>query len=381
MMLNSIILLAISNVETNAFGISSTIVSSVQRYETKLQMATWSDSKATKDYQEFLESGKQEPDIKPDVPSVIICPPNNMNMLAEALLSMGEGEDLVLGPDEPLPDEMEGNSEYPVYVTLPPYEIESFIQNLSENQKEHNEDFVFFAGGLDYGNIEDNLKAYGYCRDKMTQVLITGMSCRMTDLGTLQIQDASTRIGTDAVGEEKWAGECSACGKWNGAIAQRLGRADVRCNIDFYRDWRRKMWERSMMDAAFHVVGAVRDEPTSLSQVATYYDDEVSDMLWEISQELRGWKAMTLMFGFEERLFGSAESSGPELKSQLVDEMYPFIWGNKVFTESPMFLEYLWYAKETKGLLQNIDLPPKKEETDVASSIMRKGNLRADGAL
>ena len=141
------------------------------------------------------------------------------------------------------------------------------------------------------------------------------------------------------------------------------------------------MWERSMLDAACHVVGAVRDEPTTIAQVATYYEEEVSDMLWEISQSLRGWKAMTLMFGFEERLFASAESSGVDLKCQLPESMYEFIWGNKVFTESAMFLEYLHYAKEKKGLLADVDLPVIKDESESKSSIMRKGNLRADGAL
>ena len=78
--------------------------------------------------------------------------------------------------------------EYPIYITLPPHEISSFIQNLSDNFKERNQDFVFFAGGPSYGNIEDDLKGFGYCRDSMTQVLITGL--KITPMKTVQdIQD------------------------------------------------------------------------------------------------------------------------------------------------------------------------------------------------
>jgi hypothetical protein len=379
-MILSIFLLGSAILKANAFGISIP-ASSRQFYDTRLGMATWSDSKAVKDYQNFLESGLQELEVKPDVPSVIIRPFDGMNMLAEALVSMGTGQDLVLGPDEPLPDEMGGNSEYPIYVALGPYHIEPFIQELSESHKFRNDDFIFFSGGLEYGNIEDVLRDYGYCRDTMTQVLITGMSMQMTGLGTLQILDVKTRLGTDAMGEEKWAGECTACGKWNGSVSNRFGRADVTCNIDFYRDWRRKMWERSMLDAACHLVGAIRDEPTTVAQVATYFESEVSDMLWEFSSALRGWKAVTLMYGFEERLYGAAETTGAELPCVLNDWMYPFIWGNKVFIESPMFLEYLWYAKESKGLLKDVDLPPKKEASTAENSIMRKGNMRADGVI
>ena len=140
------------------------------------------------------------------------------------------------------------------------------------------------------------------------------------------------------------------------------------------------MWERNILDAAINLVGAVREERTTQSDVANYYEEEVSDMVWEISQSLRGWKAMTLMFGFEERLFGVAENTGSEKPCYLDDSMFPYIWGNRVFTDTPMFLDYLWYAKEQRGLLQTVELPPKKEG-NAGSSIMRQGNLRADGKI
>lgn len=351
-----------------------------------LNMATWSDSKAVKEYQDFLSSGAQEITLKDDCPSVIVVSPNEadlefeqLNPLAQALMFMGNGDDVILSPYQALPEVLgEGeyaSSEYPIYITLPPQEIEPFLDNLDSAYDERQFDFCFFAGGLQYGNIEEILQGRGYCRDTITQILISGM-----ELGPEGIKDASVKLGTDSVGEDKWAGECAACGKWNGAIAKRLGRNEVRCSTDFYRDWRRKMWERNCLDAVMNLVGSVRQEPTTLADVANYYEEEVSNILWEITGTLRGWKAITLMFGFEERMFGFAERQSSQ-QCSIVDEWYPYIWGNSVFTESQSYLEYLQYAKSEMGLLQSVDLPPMKEGAELALSKMRKGNLRADGVV
>ena len=274
-----------------AFGFSISTQSPAPQSSsvTKLQMATWSDSKAVMQYQDFLSTGKQEIEHKPDGPSVIICPADGLNEISYALMEMGMGDDVVITKDDELPYELGGNQEYPIYITLPPTELREFLSNLRPDQEAREDDFVFFSGGPYYGNIEDLLKDYGYCRDYMTQVLVTGLEVSGP---ANQIKDLSSKIGTDAMGEDKWAGECAACGKWNGAIAERMERSDIRCNVDFYRDWRRRMWERNILDAVYNLVGAVREEPTSLADVGNYYQDEVSDMVWQVSSNLRGWKAM-----------------------------------------------------------------------------------------
>lgn len=133
-----------------------------------------------------------------------------------------------------------------------------------------------------------------------------------------------------------------------------------------------------MYDAVFNLLGVVRSEPTTMAEVALYYSEEVSDMVWEISGLLRGWKALTLTYGFEERLFGIAESTGKDQPCTLIDEAYPWIWGNPVYQEGKTFMEYLRFAQEDKGLLPSITLPPPKEER---VTIMRQGNLRADGVI
>lgn len=127
------------------------------RHESKL-MATWSDSRAVKEYQDFLNSGKQEIDKSEDCPSVIIRPRDGSSELADALVTMGVGQDLVLTPDQDLPDFEEA---YPVYIALPPWDIEPFLSNLNDSYSSKAEDFIFFSGGLQFGNIEDVLKEKG----------------------------------------------------------------------------------------------------------------------------------------------------------------------------------------------------------------------------
>jgi len=326
------------------------------------------------DYQNFLASGKQEIERKDDGPSIIVS--EGPNEMADCLLAMGKGDDVVLTRHDSLPSELAGRTEYPIYICLPPSELEDFLRNLSDNFKQRNEDFVFFSGGTYFGNIEDLLKGFGYCRDTMTQVLATGIEFLPQ---ASKVKDLSVKLGADAMGEQKWAGECAACGKWNGAIGKRMENSEVRCSVDFYRDWRRKMWERNAYDAIFPLIGCVREESTTIFEVAEYYEEETSDMLWEVSGSLRGWKAITLLFGFEERVFGIAENRGSGKECKIDETMFPYIYGNRVFSDSPMVNEYLWYAKDNFGIFKDAELPPKKAGS--GKSIMRKGNLRADGVV
>jgi hypothetical protein len=206
-----------------------------------LKMATWSDSRAVQEYQAFLASGRQDIEKRPDLPSVIIRLNNNdsgmdsYNDMANAIFKMGLGDDVVLVPGQDPPTSIGGFTEYPIYITLPPQELLNFLKNLSPSLEARREDFVFLSGGLQYGNIENVLKDTGFCRDAMTQFLVTGFKTKPL------IQDISVNLGTSANGEEKLAGECVVCGKWSGSIEERLERHNIICKNVFYREWRRLM--------------------------------------------------------------------------------------------------------------------------------------------
>ena len=280
-------------------------------------------------------------------------------------------------PGTPLPLTIDDRDSYPIYIALPPQELNDFLKTLPEDWKPRIEDFVFLSGGPLCGVIEPILKKYGYARDTMTQLLCGGFTTPDTNIGNIgKPRDLSCNIGTDAQGETKWAGETATCGKWAGAVQERFETNDIRCKTGFYREWRRLMWERASLDAVFNIIGVVREEPTTIKDVAVYYEQEASDMLWQITSNLRGWLAVTLTYGFEERLFGFAEARFGGVQCEISEEMFPFVFcapldkGNKL-------VEYLNYAKDRRGLIQNIELP----ECDYSPSSMIQGNLRADGAV
>lgn len=343
--------------------------------KTSLQ-ATWSNGQAIREYQDFLASGKQEIEKQNDCPSVIVQssnPNSSTTPMVEALISLGQGNDVVITPSSPLPQLVDNKESFPIYIVVPPNELEDFIKNLPDDWKLKREDFIFLSGGNICGVIEPILKTYNFARDSMTQFLVGGF----TTPGPIgKPRDLSCTIGLDSNGEDKIAGECAVCGKWAGSVQERLESHNIRCKTGFYREWRRMMWERAAFDAVFNLIGSVRAEPTTLKDVAMYYEAEVSDMLWEVTGKLRGMLAVTLLYGFEERLFGFAERRFAEQQCQITEEMFPYQFCAPL-DQSKMIVEYLNYAKDERGLIQGVKIPT----CSTKPSLMRQGNLRADGVI
>jgi len=113
-----------------------------------------------------------------------------------------------------------------------------------------------------------------------------------------------------------------------------------------------------------------------LQDVALYYEQEASDMLWQVTGNLRGWLAVTLSYGFEERLFGFAEQRLGNQLCEINEEMFPFVFCPPI-DKGEMIIEYLNYAQGELGLINNVHLP----KCETKPSLMRQGNLRADGAI
>lgn len=141
--------------------------------------STWSNGQAVQGYQDFLSSGKQEIELTLDTGSVFVYgnptydPYNN---IINALLSMGrtgQHEDLVLPSSifspqqqggesiQELPETLNGQYEYPIYICIPPTQLGYFLDNLSPSYMNRIDDFVFFSGGFEFGNVEDVLKERG----------------------------------------------------------------------------------------------------------------------------------------------------------------------------------------------------------------------------
>lgn len=208
-----------------------------------LRMATWSNGQAIREYQDFLASGRQEVMKESDGPSLIVKssrdnPP--YDALAYAIRTLGRGDDVIISSTDELPRSVGGRDIFPIILVIPPYELNDFIKSLPESWKLRSDDFVFLSGGNLCGVIEPILKSFGYARDTTTQFLVSGFSLPPI-LGIGKPLDLTCELGLDANGEVKLSGTCASCGKWSGAIQERLERNSITCRSVFYREWRRMM--------------------------------------------------------------------------------------------------------------------------------------------
>jgi hypothetical protein len=179
----------------------------------------------------------------------------------------------------PLPMASGGKTTYtsfPIYVCVPEWEVEGLIQACP---KERRADLVFMQTAC----IEGLLKRCEFVGGGVGLVMdASGKGERQTEAGGLRqrsrpllftrplIQPLHTPTPTDGLcskhqtqcvpyfgvsgigrategrvqydvsksdGEPKYAGQTAVCGKWRGAVAERLGRQDLSCLVLDYTYW------------------------------------------------------------------------------------------------------------------------------------------------
>eukprot|EP00592_Proboscia_alata_P002630 CAMPEP_0194365714 /NCGR_PEP_ID=MMETSP0174-20130528/13758_1 /TAXON_ID=216777 /ORGANISM="Proboscia alata, Strain PI-D3" /LENGTH=406 /DNA_ID=CAMNT_0039140541 /DNA_START=90 /DNA_END=1310 /DNA_ORIENTATION=- len=398
--------LLVSHITVAAFKSPSTFAT--KRASTSLQN-TWSNGQAIKEYHDYLESGKGM-ELMEDGASVILTDGTNP-VLVNALtnIAMNSKDDVIVTisnvdtmdskgtmameapPESMLIMNEDTKSEsmrdsYPIYMAVAPHNLKHVLRTLPQEWIDRSSDFVFISGPKEIGCIEPILRECSYNRDSTSQILLSGI--RLDPPGEMPVEDLSLRFGYDQRGGEKWTGECAACGKWMGAIYARLYRNNVRCRTMFYREWRRNMWEWTAFVAVFNLVGGVREMDTTISDVSRYYEQEASDLLWSISKFLRGYLAVTMTYGFEERIFEFADmrGNGEDFfypNCEISDDMYRLYFDK--FTDSQQFCEYLSLATERK--MFGTDVVPDhvlkygNGELGTRTSAMIDGNLRSDGKV
>lgn len=355
-----------------------------QNVKTELS-ATWSNGQSIQEYQDFLAGKNQGPSEEGDIPSVIMTnDATNNNKYVNALITMSQGEDVIISPNDEIPSTLAGRESFPIYIVLNPYELDAALRENLYRWNDKIDDFVFIT--WENTCIEQVLKPFGLPRDTTSQLMPT---ITFPD-PPYQPQDMAISYDLDQYGEQKRAMESLACGKWKDVIAARLANNVIHCGTSFYRDYRRAMWEKIIFYAVFNIIGAVRDQPTSFEDCALYYGEEVSDMVWQMSTMLRGSLAITLSYGFEERMFTFAEKCGRDIPCELNEGNFQFcngvIWelsktglSMGLGDPAPLHTEYIVYAVREKGMLQGLEFP--YAPMDQKLSIMRQGNLRADGVL
>ena len=136
--------------------------------------------------------GLSELQKEADGPSIIVqsSNPSNVSPLTDAVNGLGKGDDVIITPNQSLPQALGRRESYPIYVTLRPYELKEFIQNWSDEWKVHAEDFVFFSGTKECGVVEPILREFGMCRDDNFLA-----SLHETNLLNPKLVIASTQVG------------------------------------------------------------------------------------------------------------------------------------------------------------------------------------------
>ena len=118
------------------------------------------------------------------------------------------------------------SASFPIYVCVPEWEVEGVILS---TPKERRADLVFMQTAC----LENLLKRYGLCGKKQTQCCpYFGVSAIGRPMEGRVQYDVSKSDG-----EPKYGGETAVCGKWRGAVAERLKRQGLSCLVLDYPFW------------------------------------------------------------------------------------------------------------------------------------------------
>jgi len=278
----------------------------------------WSDNRATREYQSFLEGTL--PPFTLDIPSLFINSPAS----TPTLLHLQNPDDITVSITDEFPSTISGNDRFPIYVTLPPSELNNFLTTISLTP-EQLEDLVFFSDSV---IIESILRVHGLIGTDQTQAVL---GVTLSDTVRKRFSTTAVKLDdVDSMNEEKWAGGGSVCGKWAGSIIRRTySKLDVTAEFledeelgdnkkpirhNFYREWRRVMFERAIGSMAVDLVGASHvkssgGDSLDRKSVTNNHADEIVDLARELAAGLRQTMSVSLLTNFEERVIETVSMS------------------------------------------------------------------------
>ena len=172
--------------------------------------------------------------------------------------------------------------------------------------------------------LESHLRKNNVGGSDQTSVLLNlGLMPSPSGLHTHNFITSEVTTGVDSYGLKKKVGRTIACGKWAGSVKGRVEGVVKACtkegeeenwevvDLGFYRDVRRLLFEYTILSSTFNLIGQVHsktsNEALTYADVALGYTDECVEMVQELSSCLRGGLAVTMMFGFEDRIMNLAE--------------------------------------------------------------------------
>ncbi|GMI25601.1 hypothetical protein TrCOL_g9438 [Triparma columacea] len=317
-------------------------------------MNVWSNSQAVRDYEDFLANKPSAVDWTGDCPSCFIIPssgfdnPSPCELLLSELADVSKG-DVVLewseGSPIAIPEEF-SSSPAPIYVCLPSSSLSSFVncEYIQGLRKQYPaspllEDFVFVH--YDGSIAETILRKNNLGGSEQTNLLLNCGFEKSSGRYDYKLIENEVQLGVDAMGIKKVAGRSIACGKWAGSVKERIEDSVKRCcgvegegenwemiDLGFYRDVRRMLFEYGILTSAVRLVGEVHTKTSgdrlTFNDVVMSYEGETIDLVRELSSCLRGGLAVTMMYGFEDRILALAESS-----NMWKDQEAKTVWGGQ----------------------------------------------------
>lgn len=245
----------------------------------------WSNSQAIQDYQNLLSGNA--PSVYSDRPSCFVIGTGPASTeeakLGKWLMALNpRGDDVTVDALSVLPatmifDQKDGPDKdelgsFPIYMCVGPDELEAAIDAIPPAKRG---DCVIVNDGF----IEPILEERAMSSQEQTQCVFY-VSVNEYGVGF----DQRVSLG-DAQGGE-YAAETTVTGKWAGAVEERLTRHNFFARTMSYRDWRKVMLEKVAFYTVFPLVGALHPKedgsPSSLADVADYFDVEAADMVCEM---------------------------------------------------------------------------------------------------
>jgi hypothetical protein len=256
------------------------------------------------EYEAYI--GGNSPDRKSDGPSVIYgCD----TPLGRSLAGLGFEGDVLIPAGEPIPTSINSldAGSFPVYMAVDEAMLVTVLQDgLGASLEKLREDLVFFQ--LNGGCVEPLLRRHGLGGQQQTQATL------YWDLDAVKVRDLEMPKGLDDESAE--AAVTCVCGKWAGALSDRLSRGNFQCDEFFYNVWRRGMLERAVFDTAINLVGALHSFP-SYADVGQYYEEELVSMTVELARAVRGILSVQLIGGVEERVVSYSRAMGKNVKTSM----------------------------------------------------------------
>lgn len=328
--------------------------------------SVWSNPQETIDYMDYL--GGRAPVPKIDQPSVVLGASTDMKtILMEKTPFPFEG-DVFVERWEDIPEKLVDNQgkeweDFPIYVCFNEWELEEKVLEAMPGSHPKREDLVFTNENV----IEKLLARYGLSRKQTTQML---PFYKLAMNGAVKDHVTTYKV-SEFDGESLRCCVSVTCGKWAGAVKERLNRIELQMDIVPWPEYKRHCYERGIFNTCYNVISLCHGGK-KFREIVDIQFEELDDMTHELCRCMQKAQTAAMMPPqVMDRMHAMGTLSAYEnLTGDISDKnLWPYQVGffrnaaymftqNGFSSPAPMLDEYLGYLKD-KGLVDWEDVEVK----------------------